>query len=481
MLFKPAANGIRAWLPPLPYRTFWIATAALLHASYTQPIPEISYSFFPSYKARGIMRTNPKNLLRKLLPKKMIKIMEETYRKARIYILQAAKGFPARHLRIIAVTGTNGKTTTCCYINEMLKTAGYRTALYSTAVIELGGTSTLNQTHRTVPLTAKLFTFLQAAKRAKADFVILETTSMALHQHKLAGVPIEIALMTNLTQDHLDYHTTMDAYAAAKARLFSAHSKPKYTVLNHDDAWFTYFKNQSYGRVLSYGASKGSDNVISSVRTGNGQSNWRISAHGTHLQLATHLLGHFNIHNATAAASVGLLLGLSSEQIQTGIATLREVPGRMEVIDADQPFRVLVDYAHTPDALQQVLLAAHTLTTKRVLIVFGATGNRDKSKRSTMGRIAAEMADIIYLTDDEAYNEDPAAIRTAVRKGIESAHGNYVEVADRLESIKEAFKEARKGDVVILAGIGHQNTRTMGKKQLPWDERAIARQLLTNQ
>ncbi len=164
---------------------------------------------------------NPKFLVRKVLPSKGIHLAEEGYRKGRIYSLQARYGFPAKGLRVIGVTGTNGKTTTCCFINQMLKTAGHKTAMYTTAIIEINGASRANTTHRTVPLTEDFLRFMREAKKAKVDFVVLEVTSQALHQHKLIGTPIEIAVMTNLTREHLDYHRSMNAYAAAKARLFN--------------------------------------------------------------------------------------------------------------------------------------------------------------------------------------------------------------------------------------------------------------------
>jgi UDP-N-acetylmuramyl-tripeptide synthetase len=423
---------------------------------------------------------NPKKLIRKVLPKQGIKLAEETYRKGRVYALQARHGFPAKELRVIAVTGTNGKTTTCCYINEVLKGGGYRTAMYTTAVIGMDGKSRLNKTHRTVPLTAELVSFLKQAKAAQVDFVILETTSMALHQHKTLGIPVEIAVMTNFTQDHLDYHKSMEKYAEAKARLFGLYANPKFCVLNRDDEWFDYFKKRSVGKVVTYGKAEKSTVRIGTMKLGNNGSVWAIREHGVTTELKTGIPGAFNVYNATAAVSVGKLLGLSTEQLQVGAAKLHNVPGRMEKVEAGQDFTVLVDYAHTPDALENVLKAARALTRQRVLLVFGATGDRDKVKRPLMGRIAAKHADMVYLTDDETYTEDPEAIREAVHEGIEAEKGTYTEIPDRREAIEKALASARTGDVVILAGIGHQDTRNMGGVQKPWLEAEIAEKLLKN-
>ncbi len=423
---------------------------------------------------------HPKKLVRRVLPAKGILLAEESYRKGRIYSLQARFGFPAKGLRVIAVTGTNGKTTTCCFINEMLRGAGYKTAMYTTATIELDGVATPNKTHRTLPLTEQLLRFLRDAKKAKVDFVVLEVTSQALDQHKLTGIPIEIAVLTNLSQDHLDYHRTMNNYAAAKARLFNDYMKPDFCVLNADDEKYDYFMLQSAGQVVSYGQGSDSTELIKHVKQDSKGMSWSLMNGERPLDLKIQLSGLFNVYNASAAAAVGLLLNIQPVVISKGIAALKLVPGRMESVEAGQPYKVWVDYAVTPDALAKVLEAGKQAATGKVSLVFGATGDRDKSKRPIMGEVAAKHADRIYLTDDETYKEDPESIRREVYAGIQNAKGQNKtqEIADREQAIKTAFAEAKKGDVVILAGIGHQDSRNMGGKTIPWDERQIARKLL---
>ncbi len=423
---------------------------------------------------------DPKKLVRKVLPVKGIRLAEEGYRKGRIYSLQARFGFPAKGLRVIAVTGTNGKTTTCCFINEMLKSAGHKTAMYTTAIIEVNGKAKPNKTHLTLPPTEQLLRFLRDAKRSKVDFVVLEAPSQALHQHKMLGIPIEFAVLTNLTQDHLDYHRTMDSYAAAKARLFNDYMKPSFCVLNADDAKYDYFMLQSSGQVVSYGQGPDSTERITLVKPDKKGMSWQLMNGEKPLDLRIQLTGLFNVYNASAAAAVGLLLGLKPPAIAKGLAGLKLVPGRMESIDAGQPFTVWVDYAVTPDALAKVLEAARQAAAGKVSLVFGATGDRDRGKRPIMGEIAAKHADKIYLTDDETYKEDPEAIRRAVYAGIEIAKGQKKTqvIADRRQAIKTAFQEAKKGDLVILAGLGHQDSRNLGGKLVPWDERQIARKLL---
>jgi UDP-N-acetylmuramoyl-L-alanyl-D-glutamate--2,6-diaminopimelate ligase len=424
---------------------------------------------------------NPKKLARKVLPKKGIHAAEETYRKSRVYALQARHGFPAKGLRIIAVTGTNGKTTTASILNAILKQAGHKTAMLTTATIEINGEEKPNTSHRTMLLTADLVKFLKTAKKAKVDFVLFEATSQALHQHKLAGLPVEVAIMTNLTQDHLDYHKTMQEYANAKARVLNGYLKPKHVILNMDDEWYEFFAHQAVGTVHTYGHDKQADVRMSrQVYTVNG-NRLRLTLDRQTVELESPLAGKFNAYNTAAAVAAAHVLGVQNPIIIEAVAGFASVPGRMESIRAGQPFGVVVDYAHTPDALQNVLETLKSITRGNLAVVFGATGDRDPAKRPVMGQIAAKYADKIYLTDDETYTEDPAKIIDEVLKGIEDAGGKSktTVVPDRKDAIKLAFKQAKAGDTVLLAGIGHQDYRNQGGKPLPWDERQIARELLT--
>ena len=255
--------------------------------------------------------------------------------------------------------------------------------------------------------------------------------------------------------------------------------KPKFSVLNADDDWFDFFRQRTVGMQVAYGESDTADVRIQNVElTGQG-SIWQVAEHGGVVGLETKIAGAFNVQNATAAVCVGKFLGLSPEELQEGVRNLAVVPGRMESIEAGQNFTVLVDYAHTPDALANILAAARQIAKKRrVLVVFGATGDRDPIKRPIMGEVAAKAADMTFLTDDETYSEDGDVIRAAVRSGLEANSGNFTEIADRREAIKMAFAEARAGDVVVLAGIGHQDYRNQGGVEVAWDERDIARELL---
>lgn len=418
--------------------------------------------------------------VRKVLPSEAVHGLEEIYRRGRAKLIALSYGNPARSLRVIAVTGTNGKTTTVNYLNEILKEAGHKTAMFSTALIEIDGQTILNDLNATVGSTQRMQEFFRDAKNAKVDYVVLEITSHALQQHKLAMVPIEVAVMTNLTQDHLDYHKTMEEYAAAKAKLFA--SNPKYMVLNHDDAWFDYYDKFAAGsHKITYGMHEDAEAKIEYTKLyKKGSEATVVIDHQTKLELATALPGTFNIYNMTAAAATAYLLGVQLKDIVEGVANLEGVPGRFERVAEGLGYDVIVDYAHTPDALEKLLQAAKEVTKNRVILVFGATGDRDKIKRPIMGEIAAQLADRIILTDEESYNEDPQAIRDQVREGIESAGSasKLTEIADRREAIEKALSIATKDDTVLITGMGHEQFRIVNGEKLPWNDAQVVRELL---
>lgn len=417
---------------------------------------------------------NPKKLARQILSKPAIKLAETSYRKSRGAFWRAFYGFPAKGTKVIAITGTNGKTTTASYVNAMLKSAGFKTAVYTTAFIEVEGESVPNRTHMTVSSQAAVQRFFARAKRANTDWVILEVTSHALDQGRTDGIPVEIAVITNLTQEHLDYHGTMEEYAAAKARLLGKTYGAKWCVLNADDKWFGFFKSKSEGQVLSYGESPAADLRLKAYDLSPKGSALTARYESQHIAFTSELPGKFNAYNALAAYGAGIAAGISRPEIEKGIASLKSVPGRMEQVNAGQKFSVIVDYAITPDALHNVLTALKEITKGKVIIVFGATGDRDKTKRAPMGKTVAKLADQIFLTDDETYSEDPAAIRQQVYEGIQKAGGKATIVDDRREAIKQAFAAAKPGDTVLLTGIGHQDYRNMGGKKVKWDERQVA-------
>lgn len=419
--------------------------------------------------------------LRSVLPSQAVHLLENVYRKTRIQLVSARYGWPARGLRVIAVTGTNGKTTTANYINEILKQAGYKTAMFTTAVIEVAGESKINDLNATVASVSRMQQFLNEARRYKVDFVILEVTSHSLHQHKLDGVPIEAAVMTNLTQDHLDYHKTMEKYAAAKGLLFARN--PRYIVLNRDDDWFDYFdKYLAEEQKITYGKSEDADVRISDIKLYKKGSEAVLAFdHQEKSQLATYLPGEYNVFNMAAAASICYVLGVSMSDIKNGIASLEGIPGRFERATKDEKYEVIVDYAHTPDALEKLLEATRNITKKRIILVFGACGDRDTLKRPIMGKIAAKLADEIILTDEESYNENPDKIRRDIYAGIEEskATNKTTEIADRREAIRHALNIAKKDDTILITGMGHEQFRIINGEKLPWNDTNIVREIIS--
>lgn len=426
------------------------------------------------------MKTTLTRLVRHLLPARFTTRIENGYRRARIALVAAWYGNPAKKLRVIAITGTNGKTTTANFLNEILKQAGLTTGMFTTAVIELAGKRRINDLNATVASTAEMQRFFRDAYQARVDIVILEVTSHSLDQHKLDGVPIEVAIMTNLTQDHLDYHKTMENYAAAKGKLFAR--RPRFSVLNRDDRWFDFFATyQPRERLVTYGASSKADTQFS-LQEGSAKTHQvQLSLDGTKVTAPLHLPGAYNAANFAAAATAALLLGADARAVQRGADALHGVPGRFEYIPITAPFDAVVDYAHTPDALEKLLMAARAVTKGRVVLVFGATGDRDKGKRPIMGEIAARLADQIILTDEESYNEDPATIREQVRAGVTQGSGadKLTEIADRKVAIARALSLAKPGDTILITGMGHEQYRIVNGQRLPWNDAQVVRELST--
>lgn len=418
--------------------------------------------------------------VRQALPAPAVKGLEEGYRRGRLKLVSARYGNPARGMKVIGVTGTNGKTTTINFINEILKEAGLKTAMFSTALIEISGEMRRNDLNATVPNMNLLMQFFRDARKAKVDYVLLEVSSHALHQHKLDNVRFTAAVMTNVTQDHLDYHHTMEEYAAVKAKLFK--DRPRFIVLNKDDEWFDFYdKYRASSHKITYGTHPDAEARIEHVKLYKKGSEARVVIDSqTKLELATALPGKYNVYNMTAAVALAYLLGIDLNSIVEGVANLEGVPGRYERAVDGLGYEVIVDYAHTPDGLEKVLEAAKAVTKNRVILVFGATGDRDRAKRPIMGEIAARYADRIVLTDDETYTEDPQAIRDQVLAGIENAGGGgkTIEIGDRREAIKKALSIAKNGDTVLITGMGHEMFRITNGEAEPWNDGEVVRELL---
>ena len=358
---------------------------------------------------------------------------------------------PAKKLRVIGVTGTNGKTTTCFMIWNMLNHAGYKTGLMTTVA---WGVDKLNPElgHMTTVDADTLNRRILQIKNQDVEFLVLEVTSHALAEFRTLGIPFEIAVFTNLTHDHLDYHKTLTNYRNAKGKLFK---KAKFSILNADDKATDYFKTLSH-KYITYGINKGDYRAkdiklsVSGVKYSLGDIN-----------IETKIPGEFNVLNSMAAALVGQKLGLTGKQIEDGIKSLVSVEGRMNLIDEGQPFTVIVDYAHTPDALEKVFDSVGTHK-GRIISVHGGAGRRDPATREIRGRILAKYSDIVIITEDDSRDEDPEKIATAFIEGAtkqgKTLGKDLFKELDRKKAIELALKTAKKGDLVLILGKGHEKS-----------------------
>jgi len=425
---------------------------------------------------------NIRKIVKAVVPRSLFTAIAPYGHMVEAMIYNCAYGFPARGMKVVGITGTNGKTTTSFLVHRMLQESGRKTGLMTTVAWAIGDDMKLQTQHMTnvpVPLLMKR---LKAMKAAGVEWLVLETTSHALAQFRTWGVPYSVAVLTNISQDHLDYHGTMERYVAAKQRLFQLAQRNQrglqMGIANADDRYGASFAAFTQNSIM-YGTEAGDVRATNIKMSGAGIA-YDAAIGKERLHITSTLPGAFNVYNTLAAVCVGRAVGLTNTEIEQGIAALPGVAGRLEAVDAGQKFAVVVDYAHTPDALANVLQALRASTKGKLIVVFGATGDRDRTKRGPMGEVAAKLADAIFLTDDETYTEDADTIREAVYAGIIVADGkDKTEViADRMEAIRAAFAAAKAGDTVLLAGLGHQDYRAMGTEKQPWDEREVARKLL---
>ena len=380
-------------------------------------------------------------------------------------------GFPGKHLRVIGVTGTNGKTTTAFMIWQMLNHAGHKTGLMTTVA---WGVDKLNPelNHMTTVDAITLNKRINNIKNQGAEFLVLEVTSHALAQFRTLGIPIEIAAFTNLTHDHLDYHKTFAAYRAAKGKLFK---KANLSILNADDSATSHYKTTAKN-YITYGIKHGQNRA----------QNIKLSVNGVKysvgdMSIETHIPGEFNVYNSLAAALVGEKLGLTPKQIHDGILSLESVEGRMNIVDEGQPFTVIVDYAHAPDALEKVFASVKGHKGK-IISVHGGAGRRDPSTRPIRGKILAEHSDIVIITEDDSRDEDPAKIAQgfvdgAISAGKELNKNLFVEL-DRAKAIKMAITKAKKGDLVLILGKGHEKTILRADGPHDFEDIKVARKFL---
>ena len=398
--------------------------------------------------------------------------------------------YPARTLRVVGITGTKGKTTTTYLTSALLEAGGYRTGMLSGVASKVGRRFTMNTSQITTPESLEVQSLLARMRDEGAEYAVVESTSHGLALRRLERLEYDVAAFTNLSPDHLDFHANMDHYREAKGRLFEMLDEAadkgigKTAVLNADDPASAYLRSRtSRARVLTYGIeSREADVRAQEVELSEHGSRFRLVTPAGQTALEIPLLGLFSVYNSLAAAAVAVSQGVDAATIADALASFGSVPGRMERIECGQPFAVVVDYAHTPDSLRSVLQALRPVASGRLVAVFGAGGDRDPGRRTGMGEAAAALADFAVLCNDNPRTEDPGVIIEQIAQAMLRAGkregDDFIRLPDRRAAMRYAFEHARVGDVVLIAGKGHEPYLIVGSEYLPWDDREVAREEL---
>jgi UDP-N-acetylmuramoyl-L-alanyl-D-glutamate--2,6-diaminopimelate ligase len=396
----------------------------------------------------------------------------------------ALYGYPSRSMKVLGITGTNGKTTTSYMTAAVFEKWGLKAGVLGTLGYASPG---FKQTGAHTTPEAPIF---QGLLRSMADdgvsCVAAEISSHALHLKRAAATFFEAALFTNLSRDHLDFHGTLDAYRRAKLDLFHSEGtlepgSPRWAILNADDSNSKYFAEATEGAIVTYGTAEGAVVQGANVTLDPEGSTFQLTYEGMSFPVRVSLPGSFNVHNALAAAAAGFVFGCDAGAIAAGIESVRVVPGRMERIECGQDFRVIVDYAHTPDALSNVLAALRSITPGKLICVFGCGGDRDQGKRPLMGSAVTGGCDFAVVTSDNPRSEDPLKIIAQIVKGIEAkGRDNFKTVPDRAKAIETGLRMAKTGDTVLIAGKGHEDYQILGDRRIHFDDREIAKNVLDN-
>ncbi|MCW1888074.1 MAG: UDP-N-acetylmuramoyl-L-alanyl-D-glutamate--2,6-diaminopimelate ligase [Candidatus Moranbacteria bacterium] len=381
-------------------------------------------------------------------------------------------GFPAKKLRIIGITGTNGKTTTTQMIGAILREAGKKTAVASTIDFWMGDEQRINTSKFTTTSAWSLQKFLREAIQNGCEYAVIETSSHALDQSRVFGIPYEIAVMTNVTREHLDYHHTMEEYRKAKRKLFS---QAQYAVINADMEVPEYFGEAiSKKENVFFYSTKNKDVFVygASIRLNFSHTEFMVEQD----EYTLHIPGFFNIENALAAIATARILKIDSEVTRKALKQMTGIPGRMECLESKEGVDIIIDYAVTPDAFEKLYASVRPLKIPgtKIIHVFGACGDRDRGKRPILGSIASEYADVVILTNEDPYFEDGEQILNEIEAGISRKRGNeYIRIYDRREAIAKAIELAEQGDIILITGKGAETSMAIGEKRIPWSERQV--------
>ncbi len=396
---------------------------------------------------------------------------------SRIAMPQLAKNFfenPLQEIDLIGVTGTNGKTTTTYLIKEILNHQGYKTGLIGTIEVFDGEKSI--DASRTTPESIDIYRYLAEMRDKGVKYTVMEVSSHALALHRVDTMDFTAGVFTNLTQDHLDYHETMEEYAGEKAKLFKKLKTNGKAVINNDDDFSQFFKDSTTNEIITYGIKNDSDLRAEDLELSLEGVKFTLN----NLRYDLNLTGKFNIYNSLAAVGAAKSLGISEELIKESLESVKGIPGRFETINIGQDFTVIVDYAHTPDSMINVLEAVKHFEHKDIIVVFGCGGERDKGKRPIMGQIAVEKGDYVVVTTDNPRSEEPEIIIKEILKGIKSSQYDtpYTVEVEREAAIYEAINKARKDDVVVIIGKGHETYQVFADKTIDFNDKVVAKKAL---
>lgn len=432
------------------------------------------------------MPMNPRKVAKKIIPKGLFPKVETYGHLAEGVVYNVKAGYPARGMKVIGVTGTNGKTSTCFMIHRMLHEAGYKVGLMSTVAYGIGDDIRPQVHHMTNVPMPELMARLKWMKSQGVEWLVLETTSHALAQNRVYGVPYSIAVLTNLTHEHLDYHKTFENYRAAKVKLFQLANKNRrgmqLGIVNGDDPNARYF-TEAITHPVRYGIDNG-DVRATHVKLSSDGVQYDTTIEGKTYHINCHLPGSFNVYNSLAAVCVGHAVGLNEKQIEQGIAALAGVEGRMTRIDEGQDFSVIVDFAHTPDSFEKLFKDLKPVVKGKLIVMFGSAGRRDEAKRAIQGELAGKYADEVVITEEDDRDIDGMQILEQIAEGAQRAgkkrDKDLFFVHDRPEAIQFTVNRAKNGDTVLLLGKGHEKTIERADGEHPWDEIGTAHRALKN-
>ena len=431
-----------------------------------------AHDFAPQAVEKGAVAL----IVERELPIDAPQVLVEDVRMAISHVACEFFDHPAKKLLMIGITGTKGKTTTSFLIKSILEAAGKKTGLIGTVCSMIG--SEIIPSNLTTPDPIMLQTLLSSMVEAGCDAVVMEISAHAVAQHRMAGVQFDVGAFSNFSQDHLDYFKDMDAYFNAKMRFFDP-DMTKHIVYNVDDERVAEGMKALGREAMSIGIRAASDIYANDIEIAERGCSFLMTWHkqfrvSTQLKLA----GIFNVYNALLAAGVCICAGIGPEAIRKGLEEVRAVPGRIELLDTGTPYRVILDYAHSPDSLENILKAVRETSKGRMIALFGCGGNRDTAKRPIMGEIAGELADFCVLTSDNPRNEDPMEILAEIEEGIKPTGCEYVVIENRREAIRYALKNALPTDVIVLAGKGHETYQEICGVKHPFDEKVVVAELL---